>query len=86
MQVLVVSTDRASLRDEIWGWSWEDSKCYVHDKPIGLSPSWDRGINRPEPTTVLQALAEGWKLLSAPAKYTYSVSGQEWWEWWLTRG
>jgi len=89
MKVLIVSTDRADLRSEIWGWTSEDSSKYVPNKPIGLTPgpSYDKDIWRPN--TILEALAYGWKLLAPPKEYELGTE-EEYpnniaFEWWLTK-
>jgi hypothetical protein len=77
VQVMVCETREPRMRSEIVGWSMEDSSLYVPDKPIGFTPSLFPCVRDPE--TILQALAEGWRLLGPPQK------ADDIFEWWLTR-
>jgi hypothetical protein len=84
------------MRSDIWGWGGEDSDLFVQDKPIGLTPSPEshRGLRRLDdpdphwnPKTVLEALADGWKLLGPPQleniRVAYKDDDEESWAWWL---
>lgn len=82
MKVLVLSTDRADLRSEVWGWNAEDADLFVFDKAIGHTPDalhLTSNINTP-----LEALAEGWRLLAPPAEYSYDENCTAY-VWWLTK-
>lgn len=81
MKVMTVSTAAPSLRDEIFGWSLENSDLFVRDKPIGRTPT---PLSGPYPNTILEALHDGWKLLGPPTRIKHD-DGTESWEWWLTR-
>lgn len=81
MKVMVVSTYEADLRAEIWGWKEEDSSLYVPNKPIGMTPAPKYSA----PGTVLQALAEGWRLLGPPQIEGHYNEGTAW-DWWLVAG
>jgi hypothetical protein len=97
MKVLVVNTSSPSMRAEIWGWGGEDSDLYVPNKPIGMTPGPEshlglRQLDNPSPRwnpkTVLEALADGWKLLGPPQlenlRKAYEDT-EESWAWWLVR-
>ncbi len=75
-KVLIVSTERPDLRSTIFGWTYEDSSLYVDGKPIGYM----RSPHSYHPETVLEALADGWKLLSAPVR---EDAGD--YTWWLVK-
>jgi len=79
MKVLVVSTSSPVMRAEIWGWSIEDSDLYVRGKRIGNTPSPCCHL----PNTILEALADGWKLLGPP--YLDLDPEVIDWTWWLTK-
>jgi len=80
MKVLVVSTSSPSMRAGIWGWDEENSDLYVRNKPIGFSPSGSSY----SPNTILEALADGWKLLGPP-QVEKAAKHVEFWTWWLTK-
>jgi hypothetical protein len=77
-QVMIVSTTRPDLRDEIFGWTVEDPNLFVPGKPIGYTPH-ARDLSRPG--TVMEALAFGWRLLAPPTE----DKDLEGWTWWLVR-
>lgn len=92
-QVASVCTNGHSVRHEIEGWGYEDSDVLVRkqdpDRPgrifIGFTPS-PKDI--PHYGTVLEMLADGWKLLGPPTEESWvndegKKIGQ--WGWWLTR-
>ena len=92
MKVLILNTSEPSLRSEVWGWGYEDSSLYVPNKPIGFTPSLRSGLKKQElaeysPKTVLEALANGWKLLGTPQSESITVGDdkEEAWTWWLTK-
>jgi hypothetical protein len=75
-QILILSTDRRSLRAAVFGWDAEDSNLFVADKPIGMTPAPRFNCAYATP---LAALADNWQLLSPP------VAVSDGYEWWLTR-
>lgn len=87
-QIATVSTYGRSIRDEIDGWTIEDSSLLVRKEDpsrpgrifVGYTGA-PRGI--PLYGTVFEMLADGWKLLGPPTEAT----DESWttWEWWLTR-
>lgn len=96
MKILVVSTSSPSMRAEIWGWGYEDSDLYVPDQPIGFTPSPEMGLKALDnpskewhPKTILEALANGWKLLGPPqlenARPAYADEDESW-AWWMSKG
>lgn len=94
IQVASVSTNTATVRSEIDGWSFEDASLLVkrsHSSNegklfIGYTPS-PKDI--PHYTCVLEMLADGWELLGPPQKesWTNDETGKscEQWCWWLQR-
>lgn len=92
MQVASVSTNGPTVRSEIEGWSFEDGSLLVrrslpsepHKIFIGYTPS-PKGI--PFYNTVLEMLADGWKLLGPPKRYTWKIDSAPHvqWSWWLQR-
>ena len=78
-EVLIMVTERGSLRAEVHGWTHEDASL-VEPGHIGMTGS-------PTPYApydcVLRALADGWRLLG-PATCRPDDEHPEW-EWWLTR-
>lgn len=90
MKIFTCTTSGGTVRDEIIGWTFEDSDLYVPRKPVGFTPI---PKNQPRYDTVIEALADGWKLLSAPViweerqrytEYTEHVN-QTYWYWWLVK-
>lgn len=77
MRVLIVNTSSPSLRAEIYGWGEEDSCLFVRNRPIGLTPGPKITYS---PKTVLEALADGWKLLGPPQTENRTL-----YTWWLTK-
>jgi hypothetical protein len=90
MQVASVSTNDATLRSEIEGWTFEDADLLVHRAGpsgklfIGYTPS-PKDI--PLYTCILEMLADGWELLAPPQRETWEADGTQHvqWGWWLTR-
>lgn len=97
MQVASVSTSSATLRSEIDGWTFEDASLLVKRSlpsnpgklAIGLTPS-PKDI--PFYGCVLEMLADGWELLGAPERETWTTDEgttdekrHEQWGWWLHR-
>ena len=92
MQVASVSTNGATVRSEIDGWSFEDASLLVrkshssdpHKIFIGYTPA-PKDI--PRYTSVLEMLADGWELLGPPGRETWETDGKqhEQWSWWLQR-
>lgn len=98
MQVASVSTNGATLRSEIDGWSFEDARLLVRrSEPsnpnkifIGYTPE---PKNIPFYGCVLEMLADGWELLGPPEREEWPASdgpasdGQPivQWSWWLQR-
>jgi hypothetical protein len=93
MQVASVSTSSATVRSEIDGWSFEDASLLVKRSHtlsggkifIGFTPS-PKDI--PFYTCVLEMLADGWELLGAPQRETWTTDDgaqHEQWSWWLQR-
>ena len=76
MIIVAVSTKQDNLRAEIFGWTYEDSDLFIPGEPIGYTPGY-RG--RQSHKTVLEMIADGYKLLGPPQKI-----GAEW-DWWLTK-
>lgn len=76
-QVITLETTRKSLRAEVTGWSTEDPSNYNRDVPIGLTPE----ANIPHYKTILEAMADNFRLLCPPIK----VSNTFIFEWWLVR-
>ena len=95
--ILTVSTVRNSLRDEIVGWTLEQSKNVDTEqaqeylvkypgsggwKHIGLSGGI-AGYRDVHFDCVLRALAYGWKLMAPPTEYKEGKTTM--YEWWLTK-
>lgn len=88
-QYLIADTASPSLRSEAIGWSFEDISLVDPDqsKPIGLSPSWQRGESCPTFDCVARALANGWRLTGPPYSYQCEIDGETktYWTWWLSK-
>lgn len=95
MQVASVSTNGATVRSEIDGWTFEDARLLVKrshasnpDKIfIGYTPS-PKDI--PLYTSILEMLADGWELLGPPEHEIWTNDDpekkvHEQWTWWLQR-
>lgn len=80
MKVLIIETEGGSLRSKAIGWGEEDSDMFAPGKPIGLTPG---PIPRSCPETVLEALADGWRLLGPPTRFESDTRDD--WKWWLTK-
>ena len=82
-QVLIIETETESLRAACVGWTYEDSNLFIRNKPIGYTPSRTKYT----PKTVLEALADGWKLLSPPicSTYHFKHSDHTYYSWWLVK-
>lgn len=85
-QVLCMITVYPDLRSKAIGWTCEDPSLYVPGKEIGFTPPC--GF-RHTYATVLEALANGWRLLGAPvtasAKRVGEQTTEHWTTWWLER-
>ena len=86
-QILIVETERSSLRAEIHGWGCEDGSTPARD-PVGLTP----GVNFNYCySTIRHAMGDGWFLMAPPEKTTNTVERDEgplevtFYTWWLTR-
>jgi len=85
MKILHVTTYGGSVRDEIVGWTLEDSDLYNPAKPIGYTPAGGFTIGQ-RPGTILEALHYGWKLLGSPVQYLDDeILPNGSWDWWLSR-
>jgi hypothetical protein len=94
MQVATVSTEKPSMRDQIHGWTFEDASLFVRKAArgwparvfIGHTPA-PKSI--PTYETILEMLAEGWRLLAPPVlcstPRTDGSAPYVCYEWWLTR-
>lgn len=89
--VLIMTTERNSLRAEVVGWTYEKSSNVRPDmeKPIGIS-SIDRSqvLRYPTYDCPVRALANGWKLLVPPTSFTWkNDEGKEFtnFEWWFVK-
>ena len=71
---LILETRCLGLRDEVTGYTCEDTLQVEVHKPIGLSPNAPGNFLY---ATVLHALASGWRLMSQPQRGEYYT-------WWLT--
>jgi hypothetical protein len=72
-----VATRLGGLRDELVSCTFEEPRLYVRDKPIGLTPPVN-GV--PKYGSVLEMLADGWKLLGPPV-----LRFETQYEFWLTK-
>lgn len=92
MQVASVTTAGRSMRSEIDGWTFEDSKLLVRRSYRGLPGKLHIGYT-PHPqdipfyTCLLEMLADGWELLGPPQSEGWETDGKhhEQWCWWLQR-
>ena len=93
MQVASVSTNGATVRSEIDGWTFEDASLLVKrshpSSPgkifIGYTPG-PKDI--PHYTCVLEMLADGWELLGPPQREEWTGDDKQQhvqWGWWLQR-
>lgn len=90
MQIASVVTSDVTLRSEIVGWTYEDSKLFVKR----CHPSIDSARvfigYTPEPhdipaySCILEMLANGWELLGPPQQNP-GGPGETWGTWWLQR-
>lgn len=79
-QVLVMSTNDASLRSDAWGWSCDDAALFKPGEPIGMTP----GPRFPYAyATPLEAMWDGWRLLAPPERC--KDGKQIYAEWWFVR-
>lgn len=91
-KVLTITTSGSSLRHAAIGWSHCNpdyvlpEQIYLSQKHIGLVRSHENNSNYCYPT-VLQALADGWKLLGMPREYEqkYHDKVETECEWWLVK-
>jgi hypothetical protein len=79
-QILIVQTRKADVRDAIDGWTCEDP--YIH--VVGRAVGYTGHPKCPSYNNVLDALASGWELLSAPT-LVESKGWPDMYEWWLTK-
>jgi hypothetical protein len=77
-EMLFLTTERCSIRAEVTGWGQEAICKYARYKPIGYTPRPDISYS---PSTVFEALADGWDLIGQP---TEDEDGE--WNWWLKKG
>lgn len=90
-QVANVQTDRPTIRGKIDGWTFEDSSLLVrrgHPSESGIFIGYTpRPKDIPHYGTVLEMLADGWKLLAPPADESWDEDGSRvsQFGWWLTR-
>lgn len=92
-QIASVSTSSATVRSEIDGWSFEDSRLLVRrsreSEPYKIFIGYTPGPKDiPRYTTILEMLADGWELLGPPQNETWSTEDgkqHEQWCWWLQR-
>lgn len=77
--VMSVSSDGPTLRDEIFGWTTEDPSLYARGKMIGHTPS----ARESTPKTIMEALANGWRLLGPPVMVNDNTT--RYWDWWLVK-
>jgi hypothetical protein len=97
IQIASVSTASATVRSEIHGWTFEDASLLVRRSSkssagkifIGYTPA-PKDI--PDYGCVLEMLADGWELLGAPQRETWTTDEgtadekqHEQWGWWLHR-
>ena len=80
-EVLIFTTGEPSLRSEVIGWTHEDPSLFVRDKPIGYTPAPRYNYS---PKTAMQAMADGWELVTAPTREV-EENGEEYWTWWMTK-
>lgn len=83
-KLLIMSTERESLRSDVCGWGGEDGDLINHDKPIGLSGS----PHFPTYKTPMNAIGDGWRLMQPPIKnYSHSTDGIDFYEyeWWFEK-
>lgn len=94
MQVASVTTNEATLRSEIDGWSFEDAQLLVRrSAPLDASKKLFIGYTPapkdiPHYTCVLEMLADGWELLGPPQREDWTMESGEKrveWSWWLQR-
>ncbi len=87
--VLSMGTTSPDLRSEVESWGSEDPRLYVHGKPIGLTPGTYKSPDCPRHyKTVLEAMADGWKLLGPPSSAPIVNSDGETfpqYDWWLVK-
>lgn len=91
-QVAYVLSDGGDMRSELVGWTFEDPSLLVKK---GLQGALGDRIfigHTPAPKdipyygTILEMLADGWKLLSVPVKSGSIDDGKHvYYSWWLTR-
>lgn len=79
-KILILTTSYPSLRSDVDSWTGEDGNVIDLSKPIGLSPCLSNAVYQ----TPLHAIADGWRLLVPPVKYTRGVD-LPWYEWWLEK-
>lgn len=87
-EVLIVSTEEAHIKAEIYGWSNYDPSLMNPNRIRGLSGGHTmKGVT---PDCVLRAMSEGWHLLGPPIPFEetwhhkdtndpYQTTHYEWW-------
>jgi hypothetical protein len=75
--VLEMNTSGGGVRDEVIGWTCNDSSLVIPDKHIGYTPGPKFNYMY---STVLHALHDNWKILGPPKKLEDDT-----FEWWLVR-
>lgn len=78
--LIVLETTHATIRSEVWGWTVEDTDCFIPNKPIGYSGHPKENYMY---TTVFEALYHGFRLLAPPTRNIVNTTVS--WEWWLTK-
>jgi hypothetical protein len=71
-KLLIIETERPTVRDKAIGWTHEDSSL-VKPGHIGMT-----GAPRPyySPDCVLRAMSDGWKLLAPPVEERWLANGE----------
>ena len=75
MRYLIIETRRCDLREDVVGYTCEDTSEVDLTKPIGFSREADGSFMY---ASVMHALASGWRLISQPQQCGDT------WTWWLT--
>lgn len=98
-KVLIVTTERSSMRSDIQGWTFENGNDVIEafTKRIGTEFEYEHINEIPVGMiggtykayaicykTVLHAIGDGWKLLAPPQEYKES-NLQTMYEWWLVK-
>lgn len=76
-KILILVTERRSLRADVLGFSGEDGNLIKFDEPIGMSHTLKDYGNFPTP---MHAIGDGWRLMGPPIPTPYQlISHYEWW-------